>query len=99
MRKKPATLAQLTRQVEDWNSRCPIGSVVEYHPIIDEPAHRIRKTRTLAQVLSGHTAVVWLDGESGCVCLEACVLVIARPHNDNDPAPKSADMREWEESR
>ncbi|WP_256701045.1 hypothetical protein [Caballeronia sordidicola] len=30
-------------------------------------------TRTPAEVLSGHTAVVWLDGKSGCVAVSHCV--------------------------
>jgi hypothetical protein len=69
--------AELARQCDEWNSAYPVGTLVEYHPIIDEPEHRLRKTRTAAQVLSGHTAVVWLEDERGCVCLEACVPVAA----------------------
>lgn len=69
------SLAKLERACSEWNSKYPVGTTVEYHPIIDEPEHRIRTTRTEAQVLSGHTAVVWLNGESGCVCLEACKAV------------------------
>lgn len=72
--------AEQLRQVCDrWNERYTVGTLVEYHPVIDEPAHRLRKTRTPAQVLSGHTPVVWLEGESGCVCLEACVPVVISP--------------------
>jgi hypothetical protein len=70
--KKPSIKA-LEKACNDFNSRYPVGTEVEYHPIIDEPEHRIRKTRSKASVLSGHTAVVWLEGESGCVCLEAVV--------------------------
>ena len=69
--------AELVEQCDRWNEQYPVGTLVEYHPIIDEPEHRLRKTRSTAQVLSGHTAVVWLEGESGCVCLEACVPVAA----------------------
>ena len=29
-------------------------------------------TRTGASVLSGHTCVVWLNGKSGCVTVDAC---------------------------
>lgn len=70
--KRPPTLAALQRQCDLWNKANPVGTAVEYHPIIGEPAHRVRNTRTPAEVLSGHTAVVWLHGERGCVCLEAC---------------------------
>ena len=60
-----------------WNQCYPVGTLVEFHPVIGEPAHRLRKTRTPASVLSGHTAVVWLEDESGCVALQACVPVTA----------------------
>jgi len=69
--------AELQEQCDQWNKHHPVGTLVEYHPIIDEPEHRLRRTRTAAQVLSGHTAVVWLEDEWGCVCLEACVPVAA----------------------
>jgi len=75
MNRRPPSPAKLQATCDRWNERYPVGTLVEYHPIIDEPAHRLRKTRTPAQVLSGHTAVVWLDDERGCVCLEACVPV------------------------
>jgi hypothetical protein len=65
-------LKSLEKRVADWNATVPIGTLVEYHPVIGEPAHRMRKTRTAAQILSGHTAVVWLEDESGCVALDAC---------------------------
>jgi len=65
----------LEKRCAQWNAKHPIGTEVEYHPVIGAPAFRLRKTRTQAQVLSGHTAVVWLEGESGCVALEACVPV------------------------
>lgn len=72
MKHRPATLERICRE---WNEKYPVGTEVEYHPVIDEPEHRIRTTRTEAQVLSGHTAVIWLNGERGCVCLEACKAV------------------------
>jgi hypothetical protein len=72
-RKRPPTLAELQAVCDQWNAKYPVGTSVEYHPVIDEPEHRVRTTRTPAQVLSGHTAVVWLNEERGCVALEACV--------------------------
>ena len=60
---------------DTWNRLYPIGTEVKYHPVIGEPAHRLRKTRGEAYVLSGHTAVVFLESESGCVALEACIPV------------------------
>lgn len=82
---------------DKWNAVNPVGTTVEYHPVIDEPAHRIRTTRTAAQALSGHTAVVWLNGESGCVCLEACVVIdnpanVERSQTDDSTPPKEAKI-------
>jgi hypothetical protein len=75
MAKLDRQIAVLTERCRQWNASYPIGTTIEYHPIIGEPEHRIRTTRSEAQVLSGHTAVVWLNGESGCVALDACVPV------------------------
>lgn len=71
--KRPPSIAFLEKQCADWNAAHPVGTLVEYHPVIGAPAHRLRATTTAAQVLSGHTAVVWLEDESGCVALDACV--------------------------
>ena len=51
---KQPTLKTLQKRCADWNARFPVGTAVEYHPVIGEAAHRPRKTRTEAQVLSGH---------------------------------------------
>jgi hypothetical protein len=59
--------------VEEWNARYLVGQPVRYWtgfrdgPLAQEPKRS--RTRTLAQVLGGHTAVVWMDGESSCVAL------------------------------
>jgi hypothetical protein len=63
--------AVLERRCHNWNSGHSVGSEVEYHPVIGEEAHRITKTRSEAYVLSGHTAVIFVEGQSGCVALEA----------------------------
>ena len=64
------------QEVTDWNARVKLGDLVEYR-FHSEAAPKIFKTRTEAQVLSGHTAVVWLEGKSGCVCCDACRPVAA----------------------
>jgi hypothetical protein len=74
-RPKRKSIEQLEAECIVWNHKHPIGTRVIYHPIIGEKPGRERVTRTSAQVLSGHTAVVWLEGESGCVCLEACEVI------------------------
>lgn len=51
-----------------WNSAHQVGVAVKLTKdngdVIDT------KTRSVAQVLSGHTAVIWLEGISGCYCLD-----------------------------
>lgn len=51
-----------------WNSVYPVGTSVDYRR--DDGSTFATKTRTEASVLSGHTAVVWVDGIAGCVSLE-----------------------------
>lgn len=59
------------QQVADWNAFVAVGDTVEYR---SDPGAvpQIFNTRTPAEVLQGHTAVVWLIGKCGCVCVEAC---------------------------
>lgn len=57
-----------------WNDQHPVGTpVVAYpgaRPEFDRNATRIvTKTRSAAQVLSGHTPVVWVDGHDACIAL------------------------------
>lgn len=53
--------------VDRWNEAHPVGTRVAYWNIPSEQHNpRYSRTRTPAQVLSGHTAVVWLEGEAGC---------------------------------
>jgi hypothetical protein len=63
---------KLEKICQEWNSKYPAGTVVEYHPIIDEPGFNLYRTEGLSYVLSGHTAVVRLIGKAGCVALDAC---------------------------
>ncbi|MCX4622822.1 hypothetical protein ACF09G_12965 [Streptomyces albogriseolus] len=60
--------------VAQWNSRYPIGTPVTAYPGLrpeDDPAadRLITRTRSEAQALGGHTAVVWVDGHDACVAL------------------------------
>lgn len=53
-----------------FNTHVPIGTVMEYRTHRKaEP--RLVTTTTEAWVLSGHTAVVMVDGVSGCVAIAA----------------------------
>ena len=64
-------LAKLERLCLNWNSIYPVGTEVEYHPVIGEPKCKITRTRSAAYVLSCHTAVIFVERVSGCVALEA----------------------------
>lgn len=64
------------QEVADWNAQVAVGAEVDYREYPEAEPKRF-KTRTEAQVLSGHTAVVWLEGRAGCVCCEACTPVAA----------------------
>lgn len=58
-----------------WNEKVCVGDTVEYREY-PEAEPQTFTTRTRAEVLSGHTAVVWLIGKRGCVCVEACRPVV-----------------------
>ena len=64
---KPPTMAQLTAQCARWNAANPVGAPVN----VEMDSGEIRKTvtRAPASILSGHTAVIWLEGISGCYLL------------------------------
>jgi hypothetical protein len=52
-----------------FNAVNPVGTVCRYWTGAREGAGKLAPTRTQAQMLSGHTAVVWFEGEAGCVSL------------------------------
>lgn len=62
------------REVDVWNSKVSIGDTVEYRDYPGAEAEQF-SVRTAAEVLSGHSSVVWLDGKRGCVCTSHCRLV------------------------
>lgn len=57
-----------TRAIENWNASVPVGANVAYRNDRGETVHTT--TRTPAEVLGGHSAVVWLDNVRGCVALD-----------------------------
>jgi hypothetical protein len=60
------------KEVDAFNARVMVGDLIEYSEVIGlGEVHRF-KTATPAEVLSGHTAVVWLEGKSGCVAVSHC---------------------------
>lgn len=65
---KRPSLAKLQKQCDDWNAAHPVGTPVVLRT--DTRGDIPTKTRSAAEVLSGHSAVVWLDGVSGCYALD-----------------------------
>ena len=53
-----------------FNAAHPVGTTVRYWRGVREgEPSGTGKTRSEAQVLSGHTAVIWIEGCSGCIAL------------------------------
>lgn len=65
------------KEADAFNAQVKIGDEVIYHEVIGDGKPQRFRTRTEAQVLSGHTSVVWLDGKSGCVCTSHCTKAAA----------------------
>jgi hypothetical protein len=65
---RPPDPAQLRNQCEMFNSRYPVGTRVAVRT--DDGEAVITNTRSKADVLSGHTAVIWLEGIAGCYVLD-----------------------------
>lgn len=65
---------QPAHTVREWNARHPVGTPVVAYPgarpedIPDAPRLDTR-TRSRAEVLGGHTAVVWVEGHGACIDL------------------------------
>lgn len=60
----------LQKQCDDWNAKHPVGTEVEV--LKDNGTIERTKTRSKAYVMSEHTAVIFLDGISGCYLLSRC---------------------------
>jgi hypothetical protein len=88
--------ATLEREVTEWNTHVKIGDTVEYRDY-PEANPQTFTTRTPAEILSGHTAVVWLNGKAGCVHIDACRKVSPNEQIEraafgpSAPMPSSAD--------
>lgn len=60
--------AQQQARVDRFNRQFCAGAPVYYRK--DDDSIVETRTRTEAQLLSGHTAVVWLDNVRGCVIVD-----------------------------
>jgi len=65
------SLEVMQSKVDAFNQRNPVGTPVT---VVKDLGEKIETTvRFPAEVLSGHTPVVWLYGISGCYCLNRVV--------------------------
>jgi hypothetical protein len=64
-----ARTALAEKQVAEFNRDHSIGAKVRYWTATREGEGIVSRTRTLAQVLSGHTTVVWVEGYAACIAL------------------------------
>lgn len=69
------TAYQLQAQCNAWNRANPSGTLVSYESIKGQGETGRYRTNGEAEVLSGHSAVIWLLGKSGCVALDHCTPV------------------------
>lgn len=61
-------VAQNQRLVADWNSKHQPGTRVKFRD--DNGLETETTTRSEAQMLGGHSAVIWLEGVSGAYKLD-----------------------------
>jgi hypothetical protein len=61
-------VAKLQAECDAWNAVNPVGCDVVLTR--DNGEQLQTKTRSAAEVLSGHSAVIWLDGVRGCYLLD-----------------------------
>jgi hypothetical protein len=52
-----------------------VGVTVSFEEIQGEGETHRAPSASLAQVLSGHSPVIWLEGKRGCVHLDHCTAI------------------------
>jgi len=68
MREKKIT-KKLQAEIDRFNNKCQVGGKVRYWTGVREGDGVVSKTRSEAQALGNHTAVVWVEGHSSCIAL------------------------------
>ncbi len=66
-RPKRLSPREMELECENWNLKHPIGTEVTVE--LDSGEMRATATTSAAQMMSGHTAVIFLHGISGCYLL------------------------------
>jgi hypothetical protein len=82
----------------DFNAAHPVGTVVDYWRGVREGAPSGRgATNGRAGVLSGHTAVIWIDGCSGAIALTHVRVVEPSPAIEGPDARSELTADQCEE--
>jgi hypothetical protein len=55
--------------VDEFNEQYEVGQEVRYWTMLREGEGKVGRTRSAAQLLSGHTAVVWVEDHPACIAL------------------------------
>jgi hypothetical protein len=76
MSRRPPSAAQLQAVCDKFNAANKVGATVTVR--LDSGEVRETITTSEAQVLSGHRAVIWLKGVSGCYLLDRVTPVAAK---------------------
>jgi hypothetical protein len=86
-------LAKLAEICDRFNAECPVGTEVLVKT--DTRGNLITNTRSEAYVLSGHTAVIFVEGISGCYALDrVSKVIVALERRDGKLIPRQpADER------
>lgn len=91
---KRPSFHQMNAACSDWNAKNPVGTLVSFESIKGQGETHRGKSTTEAQVMGGHSAVIWLEGKSGCVALDHCTAVEQKSTVAADaavPAPAAPD--------
>lgn len=66
---KKTNVKKMQAECDAFNAAHPVGTdVLVKLDFVDEPFRT--KTRSPAQILSGHSSVIWLENVSGCYLLD-----------------------------
>jgi hypothetical protein len=68
------TASQQQRLVDKWNAKWPVGKSVLVKR--DDGSITLTRSRSRAQLLGGHTAVIWVEGIAGAYSLERVEAVL-----------------------
>ncbi len=100
MNYRAPSLEALQAECDAFNFDCPVGGRVAVK-LDGKDKPFITTTRSTAQVLSGHSAVVWMDGVSGCYDLSRVTPIPPEPVEGDAWAvlAASGNVIYWERDR